>query len=102
MNRLVVAPQQFATKREAGRWLSSVQTDIGRGAWIDPEAGRIALAEFSYAGFAITPVCDDAPATTTRGTCATTSFRCSATSSSPVSPRAPYAGGIPGSSRLGG
>jgi integrase len=46
-NRLVAAPQLFATKKQAAEWLSSVQTDISRGGWIDPAAGRIILAEFA-------------------------------------------------------
>jgi integrase len=46
-NRLVAAAQRFATKKEASSWLSSVQTDISRGAWVDPSAGRVTLAEFA-------------------------------------------------------
>jgi integrase len=45
--RDVPAPQTFATKGEANRWLSSVQTDISRGVFIDPRAGRETLAAYA-------------------------------------------------------
>ena len=46
-NRLVAAPERFATKVDASRWLSAVQTDISRGSWVDPNAGRVSLEDFA-------------------------------------------------------
>jgi integrase len=34
----------FSAKSDAAAWLASVETDIGRGGWVDPRAGRITLA----------------------------------------------------------
>jgi integrase len=41
------APRTFATKADAGRWLSRTQADIERGEFIDPKVGREALADYS-------------------------------------------------------
>jgi integrase len=41
------APRTFATKAEAGRWLSQTQADIERGEFVDPHVGKVALAEYS-------------------------------------------------------
>lgn len=41
------AAQTFATKADAARWLSSLEADMARGAWVDPRAGAIALAEYA-------------------------------------------------------
>jgi hypothetical protein len=43
----VTAPTTFATKGDAGRFLDSIRTDLERGQWIDPNAGRVTLAEFA-------------------------------------------------------
>jgi integrase len=40
------APDTFVTKREAERWLSAAETDIGRRDWADPEAGMVPLGEY--------------------------------------------------------
>lgn len=40
------APQTFARAGDAERWLSAVETDIGRGDWADPDAGLIPLGEY--------------------------------------------------------
>ena len=45
--KLVPAPRTFLTKREAALWLSSVETDIARGRWVDPRAGTVRLAEYA-------------------------------------------------------
>ena len=39
-----VAPTTFATKGDARAFLSAVEADIRRGAWIDPSAGRLQVA----------------------------------------------------------
>ena len=44
---LVTAPQTFATKTDAGRYLTGVETDIARGAWFDPRAGDMTLADYA-------------------------------------------------------
>lgn len=41
------APETFATKGEAARWLSIVETEIARRAWVDPRRGEISLQEFA-------------------------------------------------------
>jgi integrase len=41
------APQTFATKRDAERWLSAAETDIGRGKWIDPSASQTTIEQWS-------------------------------------------------------
>ena len=37
----------FATKAEAERWLAAAQVDQARGAWVDPRAGEVALADYA-------------------------------------------------------
>lgn len=37
------APQTFATKTDADRWLAKIETEILAGEWRNPDAGRIAL-----------------------------------------------------------
>jgi integrase len=44
---LVSAPTTFATKGDAGRFLDAVRTDVERGHWVDPNAGRISLEAFA-------------------------------------------------------
>jgi integrase len=41
------APHTFVAKAEAQGFLSSVETDIQRGSWIDPRLGRVTLAAWS-------------------------------------------------------
>lgn len=43
------APDTFATKAEADRWLASAVTDQAQGRWVDPRAGKITLRRFSEA-----------------------------------------------------
>ncbi|MGD0747568.1 MAG: site-specific integrase [Acidimicrobiales bacterium] len=42
-----VAPTTFATKGDARAFLSAVEADIRRGAWIDPSAGRLLVWELA-------------------------------------------------------
>lgn len=37
------APETFATKTDAAAWLSTVETDLLRGEWVDPLLGKVAL-----------------------------------------------------------
>lgn len=47
--RLHTAPETFATKTDAGRWLDSVEVDMDRGTWLDPKAGRITVKDWTEA-----------------------------------------------------
>lgn len=44
---LVAAPQTFATKTAADRYLATVETDISRGSWFDPRAGQQTLRSYA-------------------------------------------------------
>lgn len=46
------APDTFATKREADRFLALVEADIATGKWYAPSAGRTTLAEWTQQWFA--------------------------------------------------
>ncbi|MBV8959528.1 MAG: site-specific integrase [Actinobacteria bacterium] len=48
-NYSVTAPRTFLTKTAASQWLVSVEADQVRGAWIDPRAGQVPLAEYAWA-----------------------------------------------------
>lgn len=37
----------WSTRAEAERWLASAQVDQARGAWVDPRAGEVTLADYS-------------------------------------------------------
>ena len=41
------ARSTFPSKGDAGRWLSDVEAAIARGTWIDPDAGRVLLADYA-------------------------------------------------------
>jgi integrase len=41
------ASQTFATRPEATRFLAQVETDLARGEWTDPRAGRVSVAEWA-------------------------------------------------------
>jgi integrase len=41
------APQTFASRLEAARFLAQVETDLARGEWTDPRAGRVSFAEWA-------------------------------------------------------
>lgn len=43
----VSAPATFATKADANVWLSGVQTDLARGTWVDPRAGKETLRTYA-------------------------------------------------------
>ncbi len=44
---IVTAPTTFAAKGDAGRFLDGVRTDLERGHWVDPNAGRLSLEAFA-------------------------------------------------------
>jgi hypothetical protein len=43
------APHTFVTKTGANNWLTNVQADIIKGAWRNPDLGRIALGDYLIA-----------------------------------------------------
>jgi integrase len=45
--RQLPAPQTFATKKDAARWLATVEADRARGAWVDPAGGKQLLADYA-------------------------------------------------------
>lgn len=45
--RLRAAPRTFATKGDASRYLSTVETDIARGQYLDPRAGQVTFAQWA-------------------------------------------------------
>lgn len=47
--RSIAAPNSFATKADAARWLAGVETDQAKGAWVDPLAGRVSLDAYAWA-----------------------------------------------------
>ncbi len=44
----VPAPRTFPTKAEAARWLATVEADQERGLWVDPGAGKMPLADYTW------------------------------------------------------
>jgi hypothetical protein len=44
------APSTFASKRDADAFLARVRTDMERGTWVNPDAGKIALREYAAVG----------------------------------------------------
>jgi len=44
---MITAPTTFPTKQTAGQFLSGIETDMARGTYIDPRAGRTTLARWS-------------------------------------------------------
>lgn len=45
--RMRSAPQTFARKAEAEKYLSLIETQMARGEWIDPERGKIRLQDYA-------------------------------------------------------
>ena len=50
-DRYQTAPGTFATKTEAGRWLSVLEADMLRGDWLDPARATCASARSPNAGW---------------------------------------------------
>ncbi|MEA3019651.1 MAG: hypothetical protein QOI47_1175, partial [Actinomycetota bacterium] len=53
--RLLAAPDTFATKADAARYLARVQADLDRGQWVDPRVGRTTFAEWAKHWLASNP-----------------------------------------------
>jgi integrase len=47
--------RSFRTRRDADRFLVTVQTDMLRGSWVDPQAGAMTLTEYALAWVAARP-----------------------------------------------
>lgn len=41
------ATDTFTTKTDAGRFLTNVETDLGRGTWLDPSVGAVRLRDYA-------------------------------------------------------
>jgi len=41
------APRTFATKTEASRWLSALETDLSRSQWLDPSRGELSFGHYT-------------------------------------------------------
>ncbi len=50
-----VAPRTFPAKADAQAWLSAVETDVNRGAWVDPSGGRLTVAQLASRWLASNP-----------------------------------------------
>lgn len=50
--QLIAAPTRFRTKKDAELWLAEEETKILRGAWVDPNAGKITVREWGDRWFA--------------------------------------------------
>jgi hypothetical protein len=42
-----VAPQNFRTRREAESFLAATRTDLQRGTWVNPDAGKTILRDYA-------------------------------------------------------
>lgn len=49
------APETFRTKGLADSWLAGTRTELERGTWIDPEAGKVPLADYAMQWLADRP-----------------------------------------------
>ncbi len=46
-NRFVPAPDTFATRADGARWLATIQSDLARRSWIDPELGNLSVGAYA-------------------------------------------------------
>jgi hypothetical protein len=56
LGKQVAADTTFASKTHARRWLATVEADMIRGVWVDPEAGRIPFGKYATRWVAERPV----------------------------------------------
>jgi hypothetical protein len=47
LGKQIFAAPTYAAKTDARRWLSTVEADIVRGDWVDPDAGKITSGEYA-------------------------------------------------------
>lgn len=48
-------PETFATRKDATAYLAQVRADLGRSAWIDPNAGKVPLSDYAWRQLAERP-----------------------------------------------
>jgi integrase len=53
--RRETAPVTFRTRKDALHWLASLEADMARGRWVDPDGGRELLGQFAWAWLAGKP-----------------------------------------------
>jgi integrase len=56
LGRQIPADTTFANKTDARRWLATIEADMFRGVWIDPNAGKIPFGEYATRWVAERPV----------------------------------------------
>ena len=56
LGKQVAADTTFANKTDVRRWLATVDADMARCQWIDPDAGRIPFGEYATRWVAERPV----------------------------------------------
>ncbi|MDH4074880.1 MAG: site-specific integrase [Acidimicrobiia bacterium] len=56
LGKQVAADTTFASKTDARRWLATVEADMIRGVWVDPDAGRIPFGKYATRWVAERPV----------------------------------------------
>ena len=47
LGKQIAAEHTYANKTDARRWLSTIEADIVRGRWVDPDAGKITFGEYA-------------------------------------------------------
>jgi hypothetical protein len=50
LGKQIPADTTFANKTDARRWLATIEADMFRGVWIDPNAGKIPFGEYANGG----------------------------------------------------
>ncbi|WP_207915450.1 hypothetical protein [Micromonospora sp. 15K316] len=73
--RMRNAPETFARKSDADRYLTLVEAQIARREWIDPERAKVKLATTRGAGSTSGQTCDPERSTCTAGCWTSTSCR---------------------------
>ncbi len=56
LGKQVAADTTFASKTDARRWLATVEADMIRGVWVDPDADRIPFGKYAMRWVAERPV----------------------------------------------
>jgi hypothetical protein len=69
------ADRTFSTQTDAEVWLSVMEADIVRGNWFDLDAGRVPLGEYGERWIAERPGLSPERSRSTAGSCACTSSR---------------------------
>jgi len=56
LGKQIPADSTFANQTDARRWLATIEADMFRGVWIDPDAGEIPFGEYADRWMAEHPV----------------------------------------------